>query len=545
MCPKMQRLAVAALSLTVAIASTATAQTRGADAFGVGEPVQYQSDDGGPLELYKKSWAIVIGIDAYQNIPQLGGAVRDATHVAEYLKTQGFDVTMLTNDKASRAAITELVGDKLPGKVGPEDRVLIYFAGHGLSRGEGESAMGYLMPVEAKRDSPASTAISMAELQRWFAQYKAKHVLYVADACYSGLSIGTRSVGLSPETKAYIREVTKRPVRVALVAGNSGQEAHEFQGQGLFTYYLLQGLQGGADGNKDGLVTTDELAAFVKPAVAATASQQFKAQQHPQFARMGEGEFLFLTPHTRVAAAPGAPEKPVTGGEGTRSAETVAAKTAGAKDTPQTLAAAKQPVRAAILYYDYEGKVEDLVPLRKGLAQMLVTDLTGHPGIQLVERERLEEVLAEQKLSQSRKFDPATAAKVGKLLGAQYLVMGRIVDFMGKLSLETRVVHTETGAIVKTGRAQGKLEDFLQLEETLAAVLREGFESVKPPAFPAAPKPVARAPRPVHPDVLMAYSQALDARDRGDKPAAKLLLQKALQMDPAFAPAKEAMSRLG
>ncbi|MBM4345625.1 MAG: caspase family protein [Deltaproteobacteria bacterium] len=517
----------------------AFAQTRAAEAFGA-EPVQYTPDDGGPLQLYAKSWAVVIGIDGYHNLPKLGGAVRDASRVGEYLKSQGFDVTVLTDERATRGAITELVGDKLPGKVGPDDRVLVYFAGHGLSRGEGDAAMGYLMPVESKRDSPAATAISMAELQRWFAQYKAKHVLYVADACYSGLSIGTRSVGLSPETKAYIREVTKRPVRVALVAGNSGQEAHEYQGHGLFTYFLLQGLQGSADGNKDGLVTTDELAAFIKPSVAQTATQQFRAQQHPQFARMGEGEFLFLTPHTRVAAAPGSqpagPQPP-----STRSAETAA----GPRPTPTAGPVAKQPVRAAVLYYDYEGKVEDLVPLRKGLAQMLITDLTGQPGVQLVERERLEEVLAEQKLQHSNKFDQATAARVGKLLGAQYLVMGRIVDFMGRLSLETRVVHTETGAIVKAGRAQGKLEDFMQLQEQLSSVLREAFDTVRPPAFPAAPKPVARAPRPVQREVLVAYSQALDARDKGDVPGAKKLLDKALAIDPAFAPAKEARARLG
>ncbi|MSQ84660.1 MAG: hypothetical protein EXR77_17600 [Myxococcales bacterium] len=532
-------LAGAALFMGATVgAGELAAQTRAAESFGADEPVKYEADNGDPLVLYRKSWAVVIGIDAYHHIPQLGGAVRDATRVGEYLKTQGFDVLTLTNDKATRGAITELIGDKLPSKVGPDDRVLIFFAGHGLSRGEGDTAMGYLMPVEGKRDSPASTAISMAELQRWFAQYKAKHILYVADACYSGLSIGTRSVGLSPETKAYVREVIKRPVRVALVAGNSGQEAHEYQGHGLFTYFLLQGLQGGADANKDGLVTTDELAAFVKPAVAQTATQQFRALQHPQFARMGEGEFLFLTNHTRVAPAPAGP---AASGGSTRSAST----DRPISEPKTAVAAAKQPIRAAILYFDYEGKIEDLMQLRKGLAQMLITDLSGQPGVQLVERERLEEVLKEQNLQKSNKFEAATAAKVGKLLGAQYLVVGRIIDFMGKLSLETRVLHVETGAVVKTGRAQGKLEDFLQLEETLANVMREGLDTVRSPAFPAAAKPAARAPRPVQREVIVAYSLALDARDRGDVSEAKKLLDKALIIDPLFAPAKDARARLG
>ena len=533
-----RRLAVAAVLAWSVLAPAAFAQTRGAEM--VGEPTAYQPDDGGPLQLYRKSWAVVIGVDDYADLPKLGGAVRDATKVSEFLKGQGFDVTLLTNAAATRSAITELVGDRLPGRIAADDRVLIYFAGHGLSRGEGDSAMGYLMPVEAKRASPASTAISMAELQRWFAQYKSKHVLYVADACYSGLSIGTRSVGLSPETRDYVRQVTQRPVRVALVAGNSGQEAHEYQGQGLFTYFLLQGLQGGADANKDGLVTTDELAAFVKPNVAQIAAQQFKAQQHPQFARMGEGEFLFLTPHTRVAQAAAAtgstPEK-------TRSADKRESATEVAR--PQQPVATKPPLRVAVLYFDYEGKIDDLVPLRKGLAQMLITDLAGQSGVVLVERERLEDVLKEQNLHKSAKFDQATAAKVGKLLGAQVLVMGRIIDFMGKISLETHVVQVETGAFVKTGRAQGKLEDFLQLEEQLAVLLREGLDSVRPPSFPPTPKPAARAPKPVAKAVLVAYAQALDARDKGDLPGAKKLLGEALAIDPQFAPAKDALLRLG
>ncbi len=523
------------ICLGLLVAGIAVAATRSAEPLGA---VAVDSADDGPLEVYKKSHAVVIGIDQYQSLPQLGGAVRDAQKVAEALKEHGFSVSLLLNGQATRAAITKLVGDQLPGQVGPQDRVLVYFAGHGLSRGEGESAMGYLMPVEGQRDSPASTAISMAELQRWFAQYPAKHVLYVADACYSGLSIGTRAVGLSPETKHYLKEITQRPVRVALTAGSSGQEAHEHMGHGLFTYFFLQGLGGAADGNGDGVVTTDELAAFIKPNVASVAASQYHAQQHPQFARMGEGEFVFVSAHTKKQGAPSnlpveaaqAAQAPV------RSVETPA-KTAPAP-------AIKQPIRTALLYFDYEGQVADLVPMRKGLAQMLITDLQGQPGVQLVERERLEEVLAELKLQRGRAVDPSTAAKVGKLLGAQYLVLGRINDFMGKLRIDARVVHVETAALVKAARADGKLEDFMDIEQSLAGNLREGLQSVRPPEAPPAPKVAKKPSHKLRPEVLLAYSQALDARDRGAVDEARQLLRKALELDPQFAPADDAMRHL-
>ncbi|MBI5609055.1 MAG: caspase family protein [Deltaproteobacteria bacterium] len=541
--PIARALAVAAgvAACWLAFAEPPAAKTRSAELLGA-EPsgaVAVDSTDDGPLEVYKRSHAVVIGIDQYQNLPQLGGAVRDAQEVAESLKEQGFSVSLLLNAQATRAAITKLVGDQLPGQVGPQDRVLVYFAGHGLSRGEGESAMGYLMPVEAQRDAPASTAISMAELQRWFAQYPAKHVLYMADACYSGLSIGTRAVGLSPETKHYLREITQRPVRVALTAGSSGQEAHEHMGHGLFTYFFLQGLGGAADGNSDGVVTTDELAAFIKPNVASVAASQYRAQQHPQFARMGEGEFVFVSAHTRKQSPPSAPQA----AEGSQApVRSVQAPAEPAKPAPAR--AVKQPIRAALLYFDYEGQVADLVPMRKGLAQMLISDLQGQPGVLLVERERLEEVLAELKLQRGRAVDPATAAKVGKLLGAQYLVLGRISDFMGKLRIDARVVHVETGALVKTARADGKLEDFLDIEQSLAGNLREGLQSVRPPEAPPAPKVSQKAPRKIRPEVLVAYSQALDARDRGAVDEARQLLRKALELDPQFAPADDAMRHL-
>ncbi len=530
-------LPIAILLACLLLAAPAWAQVpvaRSAEPLGT---VAVDSQDDGPLEVYKKSHAVVIGIDQYQSLPQLGGAVRDAQKVADALKEQGFLVTLLLNGQATRAAITKLVGDQLPGQVGPQDRVLIYFAGHGLSRGEGESAMGYLMPVEAQRDSPASTAISMAELQRWFAQYPAKHVLYVADACYSGLSIGTRAVGLSPETKHYLREITQRPVRVALTAGSSGQEAHEHMGHGLFTYFLLQGLGGAADGNSDGVVTTDELAAFIKPSVAGVAASQYHAQQHPQFARMGEGEFVFVTAHTKKQGGQGAPPAIEGPQAPVRSLQMPV-------EPPKSLPAVKQPLRAAVLYFDYDGQIADLQPMRKGLAQMLITDLQGQPGVTLVERERLEEVLAELKLQHSKVVDPATAAKLAKLLGAQYLILGRISDFMGKLRIDARVVHVETAALVKTAKSDGKLEDFLDIEQSLAAGLREGLQSVRPADAPPAPKFVQKATRKISRDVLVAYAQALDARDRGAVGEARQLLRKALELDPQFAPADDAMRHL-
>src|SRR4051812_39755191 len=91
-------------------------------------------------------------------------------------------------------------------------------------------------------------------------------------------------------------------------------------------------------------------------------------------------------------------------------------------------AAAADPVTVAVLYFDYDGKDTELAVLRKGLAQMLISDLLGTPTIRVVERDRLQEVLDELKLQATNKIEPATAVKAGKLLGARYLVLGGYFD---------------------------------------------------------------------------------------------------------------------
>lgn len=78
-----------------------------------------------------RAWAVVIGIDEYDHVPRLTYAVADAQGVSEVLREQGFQVTTLTNEEATRRAILQELGDKLVERVGPDDRVVIFFAGHG------------------------------------------------------------------------------------------------------------------------------------------------------------------------------------------------------------------------------------------------------------------------------------------------------------------------------------------------------------------------------------------------------------------------------
>jgi uncharacterized caspase-like protein len=256
------------------------------------------------FEAYSSSYAVVIGIDNYQHFTKLSGAARDARAMAGELSRRGFEVITLVNEEATRRGILRALQVDLPKRVGPQDRVLIYFAGHGISQGEGAAAMGYLMPVEASPEAPSVDGIDMESLQRVLAtQYKAKHILYVADACYSGLALSTRGAGLSSDSTNYLKQIVSRPVKLAFAAGAAGEEAHEWRGHGLFTYHFLEGLRGAADRDADGLITSAELWPYLQREVTSVSARKGWSQT-PQYGRSGEGEFVFFAPGGTPSAQP-------------------------------------------------------------------------------------------------------------------------------------------------------------------------------------------------------------------------------------------------
>lgn len=227
-----------------------------------------------------------------------------------------------------------------------------------------------------------------------------------------------------------------------------------------------------------------------------------------------------------------------------------------------------EPPTVAVLYFDYEGKNHELEPLRKGLAQMLTTDLAELDSIRVVERARLEEVLAELALGRSAKVDRASASRVGKLLGARLLVLGSFFEIGGALRVDARVVDSESGRILKGAGVRGKSDDALACEATLAEKLREALGAlsegtassrVAAAARPSAPSPAATAERAaprtpplpraapgakVHVSALAAYGRALDALDKKDAGGARSALEAAVRISPGFRLASGDLERL-
>lgn len=265
------------------------------EARGRGISVSSQSRFFNHKQFYGNSWAVVIGIDRYphQKIPNLKYAVNDARSVAEAIVDQGFSAQktfVLLNEKATKDSIEEVLYSRLRS-AGNEDRVLIFFAGHGeterLPRGGSE---GFLLPYDAAPDNLFLTAISMADVKKMGQRIAAKHILFVVDACYSGFTI-TRAVAPRIVDEHYLSLVTKDPAVQVITAGKAKEQVGEELGHGIFTTQFLKGLKGFADEDQNGLITAMELASFLQSRVIRETS----GGQHPQFGQLsGEGQFVFV-----------------------------------------------------------------------------------------------------------------------------------------------------------------------------------------------------------------------------------------------------------
>lgn len=244
---------------------------------------------------YANSWAIIIGIDDYSKWPKLQYAVRDARAVRQTLVDKfgfaGERVVTLENAAATRTGILAAFHDKLAHGVQKNDRIFVFFAGHGATRHLSSGRdLGYIVPVDADPNNVAADAIPMTEIQNIAESLSAKHALFIMDACYSGLGL-TRGGGPG----SFMRDNARRIGRQMLTAGGADQLVSDGgpNGHSVFTWTLLQGLGGKGDLNGDGLITATELAAFVAPAVASVSNQT------PAFGSLPGsegGDFVFELP---------------------------------------------------------------------------------------------------------------------------------------------------------------------------------------------------------------------------------------------------------
>lgn len=128
-----------------------------------------------------------------------------------------------------------------------------------------------------------------------------------------------------------------------------------------------------------------------------------------------------------------------------------------------------EPVKLAVMYFENSGNPE-LEMLRLGLAQMLITDLSGTGEYEVVERTRLNELLGELELQKTDTVDQSTAVQAGKVVGAHYMVLGGYFELMGTFRVDARLVDVATGRVVSVG-ANGTTAGFMDVQKELVGAL--------------------------------------------------------------------------
>jgi len=195
----------------------------------------------------------------------------------------------------------------------------------------------------------------------------------------------------------------------------------------------------------------------------------------------------------------------------------------------------------AILYFNNKTGKAGLDPLQKGLTLMLITDLSTIEGLQVVERVRLQAVTEEMGLGVSGLVDSDNAPRVGRLLGARWLVGGDILE-KGKvpIHIDSSILDVPEPRVLGQPTAEGILEEFFKIEKDLL------FKIIEYLQIELAPEEIARLEKPLTTNIkaLLDLFKGIHASDRGNYNLAERYYERALKRDPGISPAEASLEEL-
>ena len=249
-----------------------------------GQPAAVRSDVDAPayrLAERPDDFALVIGVEKYQGLPDAQFARRDAEAMRDHLLALGYpqrNVVLLADSQATKTNLAKYLEAWLPDNVSERSTVFFFYSGHGAP--DAKSGRAYIVPVEGDPQYLEVSAYPLEQLYRKLGALKARRVYVALDSCFSGA--GGRSV-LPKGTRPLVTKVDTGALdpggKVVAMTASSAEEISGTlaeQGHGAFTYYLLKGLNGAAA--KGGAVTVRALFDYLKPKVEDAARQQNRDQ---------------------------------------------------------------------------------------------------------------------------------------------------------------------------------------------------------------------------------------------------------------------------
>ncbi|MBW4629515.1 MAG: caspase family protein [Brasilonema octagenarum HA4186-MV1] len=300
---------------------------------------------------FNRSFAIILGINNYENdIPKLETAAPDALKLAQIIQDQHthlkqqyqaqnqYEVQLLLNQRVTLKKLRELIENFKKGQifldnkkvtVTKDDRVLFYFAGHGIADNamdNEDGPVGYLIPQDATDDK--STYLPMQDLHDALNALPCRHMLAILDCCFAGaFRWGSLKRNIVPKVtvykERYDRFISDAAWQVITSAADDqkaldslGQRGTVIDGDEIhspFAKALFDALRGGPDEgpdfNKDGIITATELYSYLRDQVEILTEKHYK-RQTPGFCPLkkhDKGEFIFLLPNferDKLADAP-------------------------------------------------------------------------------------------------------------------------------------------------------------------------------------------------------------------------------------------------
>ena len=233
----------------------------------------------------RKAVGIAIGIGAFRDpdVPGVKFAVHDAEVVADYFRTvvgvPGRQIKVVTNDHALKADLAEVFENWLPEHVGSDSMVLVFFSGRAIM--DPSTGAVLLIPHDGS-PTPSPRLFSLRRLQAALARLSIQRAVLMLDV---SLTVSPSSVSQNHRDPVWdTGGLALRDGKLVQILGIHGiQEAHQYeQGRhGLFTYYLLKGLGGTADKDRDGFVAVGELFDYLRTQVSKTAKAKYGNEQEP------------------------------------------------------------------------------------------------------------------------------------------------------------------------------------------------------------------------------------------------------------------------
>jgi len=239
----------------------------------------YHSDVDTPKYKHEENsdaYAMIVGIEKYQSIPNADFAERDAQTMREHLLALGFpqrNIVQLTGNMATKSNLEKYLEHWLPEKVKEDSKVFFYFSGHGAP--DIDSKEAFIVPWDGDVKYLRQSGYPIKRLYRSLKDLKAQQVMVALDSCFSGA--GGRSV-LPKGARPLVMKVdeTLETGKLVILTASEGNEislSDDKQGHGLFTYNLLKGLN-----EKEGRGTVRSLYNYLVPRVQDGARQQNRDQ---------------------------------------------------------------------------------------------------------------------------------------------------------------------------------------------------------------------------------------------------------------------------